>query len=85
MARYACPCCGFLTLDELPPDTFITCPVCQWEDDGLQLSVPDLRRGANEVSFYEAKENFRKFGCSDPKRAAGARPPRPEERPPAST
>ena len=35
--RYACPCCGFLTLDEAPPGTFAICPVCFWEDDDVQF------------------------------------------------
>ena len=26
--RYACPCCGYLTLPEEPPGTFDICPVC---------------------------------------------------------
>jgi hypothetical protein len=82
---YPCPCCGFLTLDEQPPDTFIICPVCCWEDDGLQLSVPDLHRGANDVSLNEARENFRRFGYSAPKDATHVRPPRPEEYPPGSS
>jgi Cysteine-rich CPCC len=29
---YACPCCGFLTLDER--GGYDICPVCFWEDDG---------------------------------------------------
>ncbi|MFG1660373.1 CPCC family cysteine-rich protein [Micromonospora chersina] len=29
---YACPCCGYLTLDERGGSEI--CPVCFWEDDG---------------------------------------------------
>ena len=31
MSKFACPCCGFLTLDER--GGYDICPVCFWEDD----------------------------------------------------
>ncbi len=31
MGKYACPCCGCLTLDER--GEYDICPVCFWEDD----------------------------------------------------
>ncbi|MDD4807476.1 MAG: CPCC family cysteine-rich protein [Oscillospiraceae bacterium] len=35
------------------------CPVCGWEDDGVQLDEPDLEGGANEMSLNEAREAYR--------------------------
>ena len=79
--RFACPCCGFLTLDEAPTDTYAICPVCHWEDDGVQLRDPDYEGGANAVSLNQAKSTFREHGVSDVRFAASVRPARPEERP----
>lgn len=62
--RYACPCCAHLTLEEKPPDTYAVCPVCFWEDDGMQYAAADSSDGANSVSLNEARANFRQFGAS---------------------
>jgi hypothetical protein len=64
--RYACPCCGFLTLSE-GPGSYEICPVCYWEDDDVQLARPDVGGGANSVSLNEARENFRREGVSEPR------------------
>ena len=37
--RFACPCCGYLTLSEEPPGTYEVCPVCDWGDDDAQVTV----------------------------------------------
>lgn len=50
-----CPACGFLTL---PPDhygSYALCPLCDWEDDGLQLANPASAGGANRESLAEAQ------------------------------
>ncbi|MEK7165590.1 MAG: CPCC family cysteine-rich protein [Patescibacteria group bacterium] len=57
--KYACLCCGYKTLNEQPPGTFGICDICGWEDDNAD-------GGANKVTLKEAKENFNKFGMSDP-------------------
>lgn len=44
--NYTCPCCGYKTLDEEPPDTFDICRICFWEDDGVQFQDPDFEGGA---------------------------------------
>lgn len=64
--RFACVCCGYRTLDEEPPGTFQICPVCYWEDDGVQ-AADESATGANAVSLLQAKENFRSIGASDSK------------------
>lgn len=53
--KYTCPCCGYKTLDEEPPDTYDICEICFWEDDGYQYKYPD-ETGANYVSFREAQQ-----------------------------
>lgn len=78
-AGYPCPCCGYLTLPQEPPGTYELCPVCWWEDDGVQFKDPDRRGGANSPSLSEARENFRKFGASDRDLADQVRAPCPGE------
>jgi hypothetical protein len=64
--KFACPCCGFLTLAEEPPGTHEICPVCYWEDDLVQFEDPN-HWGANGVSLAEARLNFIRFGASEEK------------------
>lgn len=80
--RFACPCCGCLTLPQEPPGTYEVCPVCWWEDDGVQFEHPDRRGGANAPSLNEARANYLHFGASDEDLIDAVRPPRPEEAPP---
>lgn len=61
--NYKCPCCGFYTLDHKADNTFQICPVCFWEDDGVQLHNPDYEGGANSVSLLQAKQNYKNFGA----------------------
>lgn len=77
--RFACPCCGFLTLREPPTGTYDICEVCFWEDDGVQFRDPDYEGGANTVSLNQARENFRLHQVSEPRFRSNVRPPRPEE------
>jgi len=79
-ARFACPCCFNMTLNEQPPGTFLICPVCYWEDDELQYRDEDLRGGANEVGLKEAQANYRCLGVSDPRFQDRVRQPTAEER-----
>ena len=79
--RYACPCCGFLTLTLKPPGTYELCPVCFWEDDGLQFEDPNYEGGANQERLAVARTNFREFGASSKNDLPFVRPPLPEERP----
>ena len=79
--RYACRCCGYLTLMEQPDNTFEICPVCRWNDDGLQFEDPDRTGGANTVSLNQARSNFRRFRVSDLSKQGHGRPPRTVERP----
>jgi hypothetical protein len=64
-AKYACPCCGYLTLGEKPPGTYDICPVCFWEDDGVQFYDENYEGGANRVCLKVAKKNFLNFGAID--------------------
>jgi len=54
MRSIPCPCCGFLTLEE-EYGSYSICPVCDWEDDGVQLANPTSVGGANSRSLAEAQ------------------------------
>ena len=83
MNKFACPCCGYKTLDEKPLGTYDICPVCFWEDDPVQFSDPDCPGGANHVSLRQAQRGFLEFGVSELRFKENVRPPQSgEERDP---
>jgi len=49
-----CPCCGFLTLERYY-GSYVICPVCDWEDDQVQLANPTSEGGANGPSLAQAQ------------------------------
>ncbi|MGB3496555.1 MAG: DUF6714 family protein [Elainellaceae cyanobacterium] len=58
--RYACRCCGYLTLPTHPSGTWEICPVCFWED-------APLGKGwiSNQISLRQAQRSFIQVGASD--------------------
>ncbi len=56
--RFACPCCGYKSLNIKPPGTFEICEVCYWQDDPIQYNDPDFEGGANKVSLRQAQKLF---------------------------
>lgn len=79
--KYACPCCGNLTLESEPPGSYELCPVCYWEDDGVQFRDPTLPGGANSMSLNEARSNYRRYGVTCAEGRGYVRPPQPDEFP----
>ncbi|WP_394839380.1 hypothetical protein LVJ94_21065 [Pendulispora rubella] len=79
--NHPCPCCGNLTLSEAPPNTFEVCPVCHWEDDGVQFEDPDFEGGANDVSLRTARANYAEFAASDRRFLDQVRKPHADEIP----
>jgi hypothetical protein len=78
--RYACPCCGYLTLLNL--GRYEICAVCRWEDDpAAERDGPDAHSGPNHISLNAGRANFARLGASTEKGKAHARAPRPEEHP----
>lgn len=56
---HPCPACGFAVFDE-PPGSYDVCPICDWEDDAVQLRYPAMRGGANGESLYEYQQEVLK-------------------------
>jgi hypothetical protein len=64
-----CPVCNSLVfLAKDYPGSYVICKFCGWEDDFIQVSNPTMAGGANDVSLDQAKENYIKYGTSDPSR-----------------
>src|SRR5579872_1723355 len=76
---YRCPCCGYWTLSEEPPGTFVICPVCSWEDDRVQYDDPSYEGGANGTSLNQARANFQRFGAAFREDLSRVRPPLEDE------
>lgn len=53
--RYPCPCCGFVVFQR-EPGSYELCPVCDWEDDAVQLRYP-LAGGAS-APLADQQERF---------------------------
>jgi Cysteine-rich CPCC len=70
--RYACSCCGYQTLDEPSPGSWLTCPVCGWLDEG----GADL---ASVERLFTAQRSYLRTGSSSEEDAGSARPPRADE------
>lgn len=84
VSYYACPCCGYKTLDREPPGTYDVCPVCFWEDDRIQYADPDYEGGANVVSLRQAQRSFLEIGVSELRFKENVRTPQSgEERDPS--
>jgi hypothetical protein len=71
---YPCPVCGYLVFEE-PPGSYAICPICFWEDDQVQLGYPLMAGGANNVSLYEAQQNFMRDGASEVRLTGHVRQP----------
>ena len=49
---YPCPACGFeVFVDSV--GSYDLCPVCDWEDDGVQFRFPFMQGGANGKCLFE--------------------------------
>jgi hypothetical protein len=75
----ACPCCGYLTLDERAG--FEICPICYWEDDGqTDIDADQVRGGPNrELSLTQARANYQEYGAVSREFVKHVRKPTPEE------
>lgn len=95
--KFACPCCGCLTLDER--GAYDICPVCFWEDDaylvpaeggfvGVRLcgvedeQLLDVPSGANHgLTLREGRRNYNEFGACEREMIQYVRKPKKKELP----
>jgi hypothetical protein len=76
--RYPCPACGYLVFSQ-PAGSYQICPICNWEDDPVQLQHPDLAGGANTVSLIEAQRNVMTLGAVEARLRSDVRAPGPAD------
>lgn len=60
-AIHQCPACDYFTLSTR--GEYDICPICFWEDDGLDLDKIDQVSGPNHLTLREARHNFRSIGA----------------------
>ena len=53
---YPCPACGFLTIGESMFGSYNICPICNWEDDAVQLANPASGGGANREPLIDYQD-----------------------------
>lgn len=68
-----CPCCGHLVFADAP-GSYDICPVCFWEDDGVQLRWTDYAGGANRPSLIESQGSYAQHGAMEARFMAIVRP-----------
>lgn len=49
-----CPICGQYEFEQ--ENNFDICPICNWENDGVQMDDPDEPECANKMSLNQAKK-----------------------------
>ena len=69
-----CPCCDYITLAER--GSYLICPICFWEDDGLDVDKLDTHSGPNYMTLREGRSNFVKYGACDLKMVKNVIPER---------
>ncbi len=58
-----CPCCDYISLPER--GSYLICPICFWEDDGIDVDELDAHSGPNHMTLREGRDNFIKYGACD--------------------
>ena len=79
--RRPCPCCLYWTLHDPFPGSYEICPICNWEDDGVQFRDPSAAGGANQPCLVDARRSFDATGSSEGRRQARCRAPTVDEGP----
>ena len=77
---YRCPCRKSKTLCGC--GGYEICPVCFWEDDGLDEHHVDLVRGGpnGTLSLRQARDSYRQYGASAHRFVTEVRQALPDER-----
>lgn len=69
---HQCPCCDYFALDSR--GEYEICPVCFWEDDGVDIQSPDAYSGPNHMTLRQGRRNFASLGACAAKGAAHVLP-----------
>lgn len=63
MIKKQCPCCDYFTLDSR--NDYEICPICFWEDDGLEINNLDEISLPNRITLKQWRENFLTYWACD--------------------
>ncbi|WP_145252030.1 CPCC family cysteine-rich protein [Aeoliella mucimassa] len=63
MPREQCPCCDYISLPER--NNYLICPICFWEDDGIDVDRLDVHSGPNQMTLRTGRANFQRIGACD--------------------
>lgn len=63
IAHHLCPCCGYEYNNGFNGDYSI-CPICEWEDDPVQLNDRHYSGGANQLSLDEYQSLWKQNAAS---------------------
>ncbi|MFJ9819557.1 CPCC family cysteine-rich protein [Streptomyces sp. NPDC101151] len=55
------------------------CPVCFWEDDGVESRWPTMAGAADKVSLVQAQRDYQDYGACDRHGRRFVRPPAADE------
>jgi Cysteine-rich CPCC len=77
-SKYPCVCCGYKTMNR-EDHLWEICPVCFWESDPLENTIPGYKGGANKITLKVAQQNFILFGACDEPAKQFVRPPNSDE------
>ena len=58
-----CPCCDYFTLGKR--EEYEICPICFWEDDGVNFDKLDDYSSPNHKTLRQGREDFIKYGACD--------------------
>lgn len=69
-----CPCCDYFTLPTR--HDYEICPICFWEDEGVDVDEPDEESAANHgLNLRQARANFQAIGACEPSMLEHVLPP----------
>lgn len=76
-----CLCCGHLvhSVEYGWPSSYSICEICYWQDDYSQLLRPMDHLGANQISLYDAQQNYIAMGVCDKRLERFVRPATPAQ------
>ena len=59
-----CPCCDYYSLPER--GSYLICPICYWEDDGMDIDDLDSPSGPNHgITLREGRSSFESIGACE--------------------
>ena len=78
MKKSRCPCCNYKTLPKGEYGAYSICPVCFWENDGIESA--EEYSSPNHMTLEQGRKNYLEFGACDKRSQAYVREPKNDEK-----